>query len=695
MSRISIYVPQTTAPGLPGPEIAPIDGSRGLLGGLKSIIETIDAKNQREAAARAGTPAAAGNPTDPSSDEVQQPATRKDGVAGPADPNDRAIDAINVKEKQDANAYSANALAKLAEEGLNLAGATPDVGPGHTLDVNNAFEKSVNDAFANAPNDFARQMLTRRLPHLHEQVHRAAVIAEASANIAKRHADAMETLDIFARLAEMNPQRLPGYMAEAAALAQGLALSAAERAQYELKRRELPLAALSTLIDRDPQHALVEMEEGRWSQYVDSETLKRMQTMAEHQITLGQQNVDAESEFNSEHLRLDLGKFGKMLLDGQAISGANPLNSPERFTDVLGDNVTKDASNTLAAQREIGTFFSKAVTSSVNEIQSLAETVNETAKNDRDTAEVVVSGAPADPFLHSEYEQHLQPTAVRSSAGRRAVPSLGRQPRRRQYDAPSPEDINVLLANPQLRNEFEFRFGPAEQYLNHQQLTQLPPRSWDPATMDRPARGRVMGPARWIDEQGNKHPSLDGRLPSGSYRLPDVAPGKALPFEGLVPTRGPGLKTSHYDYYSGVFDPFGLYRGQGGSPRRHTGVDVVAPVGTRVRAMASGIVFVRRDPTNATDLGNVIAVLHPDGSVSMYCHLKDINVRPGDAINAGDEIATVGVSGNAELPRPHLHLEVLAPDSTRASPLDFRKGRRCIDPMEWLQTPMWYRGRPL
>jgi hypothetical protein len=401
MSRISIYVPQTTAPGLPAPEIAPIDGSRGLLGGLKSIIETIDAKNQREAAARAGAAAESGNPTDPSSDEVQQPVTRKDGVAGPTDPNDRAVNAIDAKEKQDASAYSANALAKLAESGLNLAQLSADTAAGHTLDINNQFEKGLNEALAGAPNDVARQMIVRQMPRVQGDIHRAALNAEAFANIAKRNADATETLEIYGRLVQADPSQVQLRMDEAAALGRSLLMSSIERKAFEAKRLELPRIALASLIDRNAAGAVLEMKQGRWSQYIDSETLTRMQTMAEQQITLGQQNADAESEFNSEHLRLDLSKFGKMLLDGHAISGANPLNSPERFTDVLDDNVAKFASNTLAAQREIGTFFATA--------QTLGHQGIDAATN------AVKAAAPPGAGQRDDLPSHLMPSEILTS----------------------------------------------------------------------------------------------------------------------------------------------------------------------------------------------------------------------------------------------------------------------------------------
>ncbi len=63
--------------------------------------------------------------------------------------------------------------------------------------------------------------------------------------------------------------------------------------------------------------------------------------------------------------------------------------------------------------------------------------------------------------------------------------------------------------------------------------------------------------------------------------------------------------------------------------------------------------------TNPLELyGNCIAILHSDGVVSIYGHLKQnsIKVKLGDLVKAQQEIGQVGVSGSSFF--PHLHFEI-------------------------------------
>jgi murein DD-endopeptidase MepM/ murein hydrolase activator NlpD len=88
---------------------------------------------------------------------------------------------------------------------------------------------------------------------------------------------------------------------------------------------------------------------------------------------------------------------------------------------------------------------------------------------------------------------------------------------------------------------------------------------------------------------------------------------------------------------------------------RGTGINIEAPEGTTVRAAETGeVIYVG----NAVEgYGNLILVKHANGYVSAYAHLKTMGVVKGDAVNRGDAIGTVGMTG-ASVTRPQLHFQL-------------------------------------
>lgn len=87
--------------------------------------------------------------------------------------------------------------------------------------------------------------------------------------------------------------------------------------------------------------------------------------------------------------------------------------------------------------------------------------------------------------------------------------------------------------------------------------------------------------------------------------------------------------------------------------RHHDGMDLAAPLGAQVRAIADGVV-VYADPY--AGYGNLVVIMHKAGITTHYGHLSKIDVQPGKHVRAGQIIATVGSTGIST--GPHLHLEV-------------------------------------
>lgn len=104
----------------------------------------------------------------------------------------------------------------------------------------------------------------------------------------------------------------------------------------------------------------------------------------------------------------------------------------------------------------------------------------------------------------------------------------------------------------------------------------------------------------------------------------------------------------------------GAIRGHFGDPRdggrrRHEGVDIFAPRGTRVLAAADG--WVIRVAKN--DLGGKVVWMETlDGLRLYYAHLSRRKVREGKKLRAGEVVGRVGSSGNAGRKSPHLHFGI-------------------------------------
>lgn len=107
-------------------------------------------------------------------------------------------------------------------------------------------------------------------------------------------------------------------------------------------------------------------------------------------------------------------------------------------------------------------------------------------------------------------------------------------------------------------------------------------------------------------------------------------------------------------------DTWGAARNGG---RSHEGIDIFARRGTPVRSTTRGVVM--RKGWN--DLGGrTVTVTGPGGQRHYYAHLESwTELEPGDWVEAGDQLGTVGDSGNARGTSPHLHYGIYETDGAR------------------------------
>ena len=121
----------------------------------------------------------------------------------------------------------------------------------------------------------------------------------------------------------------------------------------------------------------------------------------------------------------------------------------------------------------------------------------------------------------------------------------------------------------------------------------------------------------------------------------------------VLPTRG--ILTSGFGYRWGAL---------------HSGIDIANTIGTPIYAVADGTVIAAGP---VAGFGIWVKLRHPDGTVTLYGHLNSTTVNVGERVMAGDQVATMGNTGNST--GPHLHLEVHDNGTDRVDPAPWLAGR--------------------
>jgi len=137
----------------------------------------------------------------------------------------------------------------------------------------------------------------------------------------------------------------------------------------------------------------------------------------------------------------------------------------------------------------------------------------------------------------------------------------------------------------------------------------------------------LVGKPRTLEEEEEEELKLPSS--SGTLKSEQINTNCIVPAEGYVSSE------------------FGLRRG-----RPHKGIDIANKTGTPIYAAMDGVVlFAGRQ----NGYGNVIILEHPDFIMTVYAHNEINLVREGDNVVQGQQIATMGATGNAT--GSHLHFE--------------------------------------
>ena len=90
----------------------------------------------------------------------------------------------------------------------------------------------------------------------------------------------------------------------------------------------------------------------------------------------------------------------------------------------------------------------------------------------------------------------------------------------------------------------------------------------------------------------------------------------------------------------------------GSVPKNHTGTDIAANLGTKIKSATDGEVVLASEEG---DYGKHLKIQIGEVSI-IYAHCNNLYVKQGDMVAQGQEIAEVGSTGNST--GPHLHFEI-------------------------------------
>ena len=86
------------------------------------------------------------------------------------------------------------------------------------------------------------------------------------------------------------------------------------------------------------------------------------------------------------------------------------------------------------------------------------------------------------------------------------------------------------------------------------------------------------------------------------------------------------------------------------------GVDLANSCGTPIVASASGTVLIARASGWNGGYGRYVVIAHPNGTQTVYAHMTNVSVTPGQYVQQGWQIGTLGSTGQST--GCHIHFEV-------------------------------------
>ncbi|MEK7650781.1 MAG: peptidoglycan DD-metalloendopeptidase family protein [Patescibacteria group bacterium] len=136
-------------------------------------------------------------------------------------------------------------------------------------------------------------------------------------------------------------------------------------------------------------------------------------------------------------------------------------------------------------------------------------------------------------------------------------------------------------------------------------------------------------------------------IPGGEEPAAAVTPG-TKPTAPVKGASGPSYAGYYLRPISGGTRTQGLHG--------YNGIDLADRAGTEIFAAASGRVIVAKSSGWNGGYGNYVVISHPNGTQTLYSHLRSLTVAQGATVERGQVIGYMGMTGKAT--GVHVHFEV-------------------------------------
>lgn len=156
-----------------------------------------------------------------------------------------------------------------------------------------------------------------------------------------------------------------------------------------------------------------------------------------------------------------------------------------------------------------------------------------------------------------------------------------------------------------------------------------------------------------IDVDTKLTPGMEIIIPNGEMHVEEKASTKKKGVASKASTAKNATKVDTSGYFVHPV-PSGI-RTQG--IHGNNAVDIAAPIGTPLRAAASGqVIIAKEDGGWYGGYANYVVIQHNNGTQTLYAHMNDVYVVPGQWVEQAEVIGEVGNTGNST--GPHVHFEV-------------------------------------